>query len=408
MVAPLSPDQARLAVIREALPATGAGIYLNTAAAGPLPSETARAMADLAAIEAATGRGHPHDPLDTLERIGEARAALSAVLGADLGSTALTRGAAHGLTLALDALDGPADRTLLVLRGDGDAAPGWPIGGSARRDVTLLSVPAMDEGGSSMLEALLAQALERPDAPVAGVVVPLVSGSSGTTLPVDRIAAIAHASGVPVIADGADAVGAVPVDPAALGVDVLAFPAERWLLGPAGLGGLWCGQEMLDRIRTAHPLGFADSFTHGVEDAAWLPEAWSWPRPAITGLARSAGWLAMQVGLPWAWPRTAHLVRETIDELRAVPGVTVLTPPSRAAAIVTFTIAGWRARVALEELGARIFLIAGANNGLEALHLSLGPWTSESELDRVIQGVQLLASHTPATLPPRRSLDVLP
>ena len=30
--------------------------------------------------------------------------------------------------------------------------------------------------------------------------------------------------------------GAIPVDVAALGVDAYAFPAQKWLLGPEGLG----------------------------------------------------------------------------------------------------------------------------------------------------------------------------
>jgi len=41
------PDAEKLAAVREALPALGAGIYLNTGAVGPLPAETAAAMAEI-------------------------------------------------------------------------------------------------------------------------------------------------------------------------------------------------------------------------------------------------------------------------------------------------------------------------------------------------------------------------
>jgi hypothetical protein len=50
VVSPFLPDDALLSAVREALPATGAGIYLNTGTSGPLPRETARAMTDLAEI----------------------------------------------------------------------------------------------------------------------------------------------------------------------------------------------------------------------------------------------------------------------------------------------------------------------------------------------------------------------
>ena len=44
MVSPFLPDDEKLAVVREALPAVAAGIYLDTGTAGPLPAETAAAM----------------------------------------------------------------------------------------------------------------------------------------------------------------------------------------------------------------------------------------------------------------------------------------------------------------------------------------------------------------------------
>ena len=44
MVAPFLPDEEKVAAIRAELVATGAGIYLDAATAGPLPNETARAM----------------------------------------------------------------------------------------------------------------------------------------------------------------------------------------------------------------------------------------------------------------------------------------------------------------------------------------------------------------------------
>ena len=41
MVTPFLPDDEKIPAIREALPATAAGIYLNTGTAGPLPREVA-------------------------------------------------------------------------------------------------------------------------------------------------------------------------------------------------------------------------------------------------------------------------------------------------------------------------------------------------------------------------------
>jgi hypothetical protein len=44
---------------------------------------------------------------------------------------------------------------------------------------------------------------------------------------------------------------------------------------------------------------------------------------------------------------------------------------------------------------------------VNALRISVGFWTSEDELDRFMDGVRLLASNTPDTIPPRRTLTIV-
>ena len=100
--------------------------------------------------------------------------------------------------------------------------------------------------------------------------------------------------------------------------------------------------------------------------------------------------------------------RATARRLAGIPGVTVLTPMARMGTLVTFRIEGWPAQAALDELGARVFAIARTIPGLDALRISIGFFNSEEELERLAGAVELLAAHTPETLPPRRSLTILP
>jgi hypothetical protein len=44
---------------------------------------------------------------------------------------------------------------------------------------------------------------------------------------------------------------------------------------------------------------------------------------------------------------------------------------------------------------------------VDALRISVGFFTTEAELDRFTDCVELLAGHTPETLPPRRKLTIL-
>ncbi len=403
VVAPLPPDPARLAAIREALPALGAGVYLNTAAAGPLPAETARAMSTIAAAELTMGRAHPHDPADTLERIGEARASIAAILAADLDAVALTRGTSHGLALGLGAIDWrPGDRAV-VLAEPGDTV-GWPLNSLASAGVEVVS----DWVGSAEDTAAMLERMRMFPDGTRAVVLPDAMPGTGLRLPVPQIADRAHAMGALVLVDASSTVGAMALEPTGCGADMVAFPSERWLLGPAGLGGAWFGHSMLDRIRNIDAPAFGDAFSAGVEDAAWLPSLSAVDRAGVVGFARSCGWLSMHVGMPFAWARTTELATWLAAALGTIPGVTVLTPSGQMAAIVTFRIVGWAASAALDELGPRIFLIAGQASSLDAIRLSVGAWTSAAELTRVVESIELLASHTPATIPPRRTLTVLP
>jgi selenocysteine lyase/cysteine desulfurase len=77
------------------------------------------------------------------------------------------------------------------------------------------------------------------------------------------------------------------------------------------------------------------------------------------------------------------------------------------ATLVTFTISGWPAEAALDELGSRAFAIARTVPSLDAIRISVGFFTSEDEIERFAEAVELLAAHTPATLPPRRLLAIL-
>ena len=113
VVSPFQPDADKLAAVRAAIPALGAGIYLNTGSVGPLPAETAAAMAEIAAWERDTGRGHVDSIPDALQRLAEARAGVAAIMGTDVSSVALMHSTTDGMNAASLAIDWrPGDRAV--------------------------------------------------------------------------------------------------------------------------------------------------------------------------------------------------------------------------------------------------------------------------------------------------------
>ncbi len=79
------------------------------------------------------------------------------------------------------------------------------------------------------------------------VAVAHVSNALGTVNPVATIIERAHARGIPVLVDGAQAVAHMPVDVQALGADFYAFSGHK-LFGPTGIGVLWGRLPLLDAM----------------------------------------------------------------------------------------------------------------------------------------------------------------
>ena len=74
-----------------------------------------------------------------------------------------------------------------------------------------------------------------------------MSNVLGTINPLTEIAAVAHAAGAVVVADGAQLVPHASINVATLGADFLAFSAHK-MMGPTGIGVLWARRELLEAM----------------------------------------------------------------------------------------------------------------------------------------------------------------
>jgi selenocysteine lyase/cysteine desulfurase len=244
------------------------------------------------------------------------------------------------------------------------------------------------------------------------VVVSHVTWTTGTTLPIARIVELAHDRGALIAVDGAQAIGAIPVDVGALGVDFYGMPAHKWLLGPEGMGALYVAPAVLERARRtfAGEYSFVRHDLTGsvqVQPDARRFEVAGYHPPSVVGMARSVAWLSMYVGLEWVHRRGAALAAAASARLAGIPGVRVLTPRDRMATLVTFRIDGWSAETAFEEITRRSFAIFRTIPPIDALRISVGFYSSEEELERFAATVELVAGHTPESIPPRRTLTIL-
>lgn len=401
-------DEQKLAAVRAALPSLAAGIQLNSGSAGPMSAEVAALMAELAEYERTIGRSEFHYYLELLDRMNEARAGVAAVLGATLGSVALTHSTTDGMNLATWSLDWrPGD--VAVTTGQEHAGAVGPL--YALRDRFDVDVRFADIADGWDDERTIA-AFDRAIVPGTRLVsVSHVLWSTGAVLPIARIAELAHERGALVLVDGAQAAGSIPVSVVELGADAYSVPSQKWLLGPEGMGALWVDPSAMYRMHPSFAGHFALEEYDSLGSATWHADARrfegsNYHRPSVAGFARAISWLSMYVGLEFVYRRGARMAHLAADALAEIDGVELLTPRHQMATLVTFRIRGWAAQAGLDELASRTSLIARTIVALDAIRISVGFFTSEEELQRVLDGVRLLATHGPDSLPPRRTLPI--
>jgi cysteine desulfurase/selenocysteine lyase len=101
------------------------------------------------------------------------------------------------------------------------------------------------------------------------VAVTHVSNVVGLVYPVARVAQLARARGAAMLVDAAQSAPHVPLDVQALDCDFLAFSSHK-LLGPMGVGVLWCRGSRLDEMPPYH---VGSNMAHGLDFATATLEA---------------------------------------------------------------------------------------------------------------------------------------
>ena len=264
-------------------------------------------MAEVADRELRVGRATEDDHLELLQRMDEARAAIAAVMVAGPGSIALTHSATGALNIAGWAIDWRAGDRIVTTGSEhiGVLGPLTTIRDRFGAELVLADVGEEDESTMAALDRAIGPGTKL-------VALSHVTWTTGARLPIARIVELAHARGALVAVDGAQAIGAIPVDVGALGPDFYAVPAQKWLLGPEGMGALYVAPEVLDRARRT----FAgdDSFATydlggsvSVQPDARRFEVAGYHPPSVVGMARSVAWLSMYVGLDWVHRRGTAL-----------------------------------------------------------------------------------------------------
>jgi cysteine desulfurase/selenocysteine lyase len=169
-----------------------------------------------------------------------------------------------------------------------------------------------------------------------------VSNVLGTVNPVRELVELAHAHGVPVLLDGAQAAPHLPVDVTAIGCDFYAFSGHK-IYGPSGIGALWARRELLEEMPPYHGGGaMIESVTFEKTTFAALPAKFEAGTPNIAGavgLAAAIDWVEA-IGLERIAAHEQALLAYAEAQLAELPAVRVIGTAPGKAAVVSFAIEG--------------------------------------------------------------------
>jgi len=343
--------------------------YLNTGTFGPLPGTTAEAMRAVERRELEEGRSSRAYFQRVMDERDELRAALAGLLGTQPEQVALTSSTTEGCNIVLRGLGiGPGDEVVTT-----DSEHPGLFGGLVASGARLRIAAIRNHATAEILPAIQAEITPQTRL----IAISHVSWLDGAVLPVRQLTG----HGVPVLVDGAQGAGAIPVAVEELGADYYTASGQKWLLGPARTGALYVAADRLDECRVAFPSYFSWKLPeYELRDGAVRFEA-SWtPAASVAGLLASLAFAAEAGEARFA---SAHKAAERCRELLVEHGADVVTEPDQA------TLVSWRTdqpEAVVNRLAEQGVVVRDLP-GTGLVRASCGYWTSEDDLDRLIRGL---------------------
>ena len=315
-------------------------VYLDNAATAQKPQSVIDAMVRSLTVENANIHRGVHLLSERATRSFEdARARVQRFINApDAHQIVFVRGATEAINLVAQTYGrthvGAGDEILIsALEHHSNIVP-WQM--LCEQTGARLRVIPMNDAGELVMEEY--EALLTPRTRIVSVV--HVSNSLGTITPVERIIAGAHARGIPVLVDGAQAVPHLTVDVQALDCDFYVFSGHK-VFGPTGIGALYGKRELLDAMPPYQGGGdMISSVTFEKSEYNIVPFKFEAGTPNITGAVGLGAAIEYLEQLDWAAVQAYEheLHQYAAERLTAVPGVRLVGTASQKASVLSFVM----------------------------------------------------------------------
>ena len=378
------PDLTHLQHIRQEMPAATSHIYLNTGTFGPLPNCVVQAMQERIQDEWQNGRfgAAAFEAVTTI--YSNARSSVARLLNADLDEIALTDNTGEGLNIISNGIQWHEGDEVITTNHEHISllAPLYQL-----RDRYGIVIRFADIGQTAEQPVLKAIA-DLITSHTRLISISHVTWTTGAVLNIGEVAYMGREWGIPVLIDGAQSAGAIPVDVKALGIDFYAIPMQKWLCGPDGTGALYVRRDALSYVSPTYVGPWSIKHEEGLEwellENAQRLEVGGRQTAAIAGQAAVLKWLEETVGYQWLFERVALLSVYAYKALKEVPGLTMLTPRPGESGLVSFKLEGRDDAEIVTYLRDKHNIYIRNIPTTKSLRISTGFYNTEEEIDKLV------------------------
>lgn len=380
-------DQIHIERIRQELPATTTSLYLNTGTFGPLPVCSVQAMQQQMQSELQNGRLGADSFQNITETYQTTRQALSRLLHADEDEIALTANTGEGLNIISYGLNWQAGDEIITTNHEHISllAPLYQL--RARYGVVIRVADLGPHAERPVLNAVADLVTSRTRL----IAFSHVTWTVGSRLAISEIGALGRERGIPVLIDGAQSAGAIPLDLHALEVDFYAIPGQKWLCGPDGTGALYVRREALKYVTSTYVGYWSTEDAHGEEwklqENAKRFEVGGRQTAATAAQASSLTWLEETVGHEWLFARIAELNHYAARTLQTVPGLQLLSPRPGDSGLLAFTLEGQSSDEIVTYLNEQHHIRIRTIPEMNSMRVSTGFYNTEEEIDTLVQAL---------------------
>jgi isopenicillin-N epimerase len=350
-------------------------IYLNNGTLGPSPRVVVDAVSEHTRRVAQTlPPGVAWDDL---------KGALANLLGGDADGFVFPRNTTEAMSFVAHGVElGPDDEVVSTDHEHIGGVEPWKLVTTRRgASLTIASLPVPATSSEQLADAVWAAVSPRTRI----VCVSHVTFTTGTVLPIAELARRCDEAGIVLAVDGAHPPGMLDVDLAEVSGDFYASSPHKWLLAPQGSGLLYLTEPWRERLWPTIGSGGWDDLSLGAHRFNHMGTV---DESRLAGLLAAVDFLRV-IGMERVAARVRAL-RGTLDrELRAIPGVEVVTPADEAlaAGMVSFEVDGVESaalqRHLSEVANVRTRVIGEYDYGW--MRLSTHVYNTHAELTRVLE-----------------------